>query len=155
MHIHAYSWLGEKEAFDKDLLRRMPDPPRHPVTPEEQERHRSLTEAFTRSELPPLETARWLMKDPRLIRATFADPRPAAAWLGDELTGHAAGFAVGREADATRLALLVASAAETLAHGGDASYGFYVGRASFLSLALVSCSPNRAAPGLPCPLTRG
>lgn len=34
---------------------------------------------------------------------------------------------------------------------GDLSYGFYLERPSYLSLALVTCSPNRTGPGLPCP----
>ncbi|MEU1666847.1 hypothetical protein ABZ547_25235 [Streptomyces sparsogenes] len=151
MHIHAYSWLGEKELFDRDAARRLPDRPRPPVTPEDQEHHRQLVEAFRRSELPPMETAHWLLKSPRLIRRTFEEPKDAAAWLGGQLTEHAPGFHSQQEANTARLARLVASAADTLAHGGDVSVGFYVGRTSFLSLALVVCSPNRFAPGVPCP----
>ncbi|MEV6500920.1 hypothetical protein [Streptomyces prunicolor] len=32
------------------------------------------------------------------------------------------------------------------------SYGFYLERPSYLSLALVTCSPNRAMPELACPV---
>lgn len=155
MHIHAYSWLGEKELFDRDALRRLPDRPRPPVTPEDQEYHRHLVDAFRRSELPPMETAHWLLKAPGLIRETFGEPKDAAAWLGRQLTEHAPGFHSQQEADTARLARVVASAADTLARGGDVSVGFYVGRTSFLSLALVTCSPNRFAPGVPCPRGNG
>ncbi|WSL13770.1 hypothetical protein OG194_26075 [Streptomyces sp. NBC_01288] len=54
--------------------------------------------------------------------------------------------------DAGQLSRLVTSAAQRLGSGGDASYGFYLERPSYLSLALVTCSPNRARPELPCPL---
>ncbi|MBU3862878.1 hypothetical protein KN815_01770, partial [Streptomyces sp. 4503] len=64
MHIHAYSWLGEKELFDREALRRPPDRPRPPLTTEDedyyredQERYRTLLETFRHSELPPLETS--------------------------------------------------------------------------------------------------
>ncbi|MET7935295.1 hypothetical protein [Streptomyces sp. NPDC005322] len=154
MHIHAYSWLGEKELFDREALRRLPDRPRPPVTPEDEEYYRTLIDAFRRSELPPLETANWLLKTPGLIRATFDEPKDAAAWLGRELTEHAPGFLSHQEADTARLSRLVTTAAERLAHGGDVSFGFYLGRTSFLSLALVTCSPNHWSPDLPCPLHR-
>lgn len=154
MHIHAYSWLGEKAAFDRDSLRRPPDPLVPPVMPEDQERHRTLSDAFRRSELPPIETALWLLKAPQQIRATFEEPTAAVAWLGEQLAEHAPGFTVQQDADTVRLAVLVASAADTLSWGGDVACGFYVGRASFLSLALVTCSPNRAVQALTCPAVK-
>ncbi|GAA0374705.1 hypothetical protein GCM10010319_61580 [Streptomyces blastmyceticus] len=57
-----------------------------------------------------------------------------------------------QDRDPARLALLVASAAEQLGRGGDLSHGFYLGQPIFLSLALVTCSPNRAESELSCPL---
>jgi hypothetical protein len=155
VHIHAYSWLGEKEMFDRDALRRLPDRPRPPVTAEDEEYYRALLDTFRRSELPPMRVAHWLLKSPRLIRATFEEPKDAAAWLGRELTEHAPGFFSRQEADTARLSRLIASAADTLARGGDVSVGYYLGRTSFLSLALVACSPNRSAPDLPCPRPAG
>ncbi|MCP9206385.1 hypothetical protein [Streptomyces cucumeris] len=151
MHIHAYSWLGEKELFDREARRRLPDRPRPPGTAEDEEHYRSLLDTFRRSELPPMETSHWLLKPPSAIRATFDEPKDAAAWLGRELTEHAPGFLSQQEADAARLSRLVATAAERLAHGGDVSFGFYLGRTSFLSLALVTCSPNHTTPNLRCP----
>ena len=53
--------------------------------------------------------------------------------------------------DPVRLAQLVDSAAERLHAGGDVSYGHYLERPSYLALAVVTCSPNRSAPELPCP----
>ncbi|MET8181605.1 hypothetical protein [Streptomyces sp. NPDC005336] len=151
MHIHAYSWLGEKELFDRDALRRLPDRARPPATAEDEEYYRTLVDTFRRSELPPLQTAHWLLKSPHLIRATFDEPKDATAWLARELTDHAPGFLSQQEADTSRLARVVTSSATTLTHAGDVSVGFYLGRTSFLSLALVTCSPNRWAPDLPCP----
>ncbi|AUA11266.1 hypothetical protein GTZ89_22180 [Streptomyces sp. SID8382] len=153
MHIHAYSWLGEKELFDREARRRLPDRPRPPVTAEDEEHYRTLLETFRRSELPPLETSLWLLKSRTLIRATFEEPKDAAAWLGRELTEHAPGFLSHQEADTARLARLVTTATDRLTHGTDVSIGFYLGRTSFLSLALVTCTPNHWLPGLPCPLT--
>ncbi|WP_069873262.1 hypothetical protein [Streptomyces malaysiensis] len=156
MHIHAYSWLGEKELFDREARRRLPDRRRPPVTAEDEEHYRTLLETFRRSELPPLETSLWLLKSPTLIRATFEEPKDAAAWLGRELTEHAPGFLSHQEADTARLARLarlVTTAADRLTHGTDVSFGFYLGRTSFLSLALVTCTPNAWMPDLRCPLT--
>lgn len=151
MHVHAYVWLGETSTIENEALRRMPDPPRPPATWEEQERYREAAEAFRRSEVPPMQTAHWLRKTPQVIRATFEEPEDAAAWLMDRLAEHAPGFLSPEDADPARLGRVAASAEGVLAWGGDVSLGFYVGRSSFLSLALVTCSPNRAAPGLPCP----
>lgn len=128
-------------------------PPRPPVTAEDEEHYRTLLETFRRSELPPLETSLWLLKSRTLIRATFEEPKDAAAWLGRELTEHAPGFLSHQEADTARLARLVTTAADRLTHGTDVSFGFYLGRTSFLSLALVTCTPNHWLPDLRCPLT--
>ncbi len=46
---------------------------------------------------------------------------------------------------------LVDAAAERLHAGGDVSYGHYLERPSHLSLAVVTCSPNRTLPELACP----
>ncbi|GGU73339.1 hypothetical protein GCM10010260_01270 [Streptomyces filipinensis] len=45
----------------------------------------------------------------------------------------------------------MASVADTLCSGGDVSLGFYLERPSYLSLAAVTCSPNRSKPELTCP----
>ncbi|GCB48188.1 hypothetical protein [Streptomyces sp. NL15-2K] len=37
--------------------------------------------------------------------------------------------------------------------GGDVSLGFYLERPFYLSVALVTCSPNLAHPELACPVT--
>ncbi|MFF5442696.1 hypothetical protein [Streptomyces achromogenes] len=50
---------------------------------------------------------------------------------------------------------LVGSAAERLRSGGDVSLGACLERPAFLSLAVVTCSPNRALGSHPCPASRG
>ncbi|MGW0846109.1 hypothetical protein ACWD26_39445 [Streptomyces sp. NPDC002787] len=49
------------------------------------------------------------------------------------------------------LAVLVDSAVERLNSGADISLGRYLERPTYLSLALVTCSPNRSLPDLRCP----
>ncbi|MFG2501340.1 hypothetical protein ACGFSB_24405 [Streptomyces sp. NPDC048441] len=75
----------------------------------------------------------------------------AADWLGEQLVAYAPRFDAGADRDPARLAVLVGSAAERLSWGGDLAHGFYLERPSFLSLALVSCTPNRSMPQLACP----
>lgn len=53
--------------------------------------------------------------------------------------------------DTARLTRLVHSAAERLRAGADVSYGHYLERPAYLSLAVVTCSPNRTTPELACP----
>ncbi|GLF96215.1 hypothetical protein SYYSPA8_17980 [Streptomyces yaizuensis] len=103
-------------------------------------------------DLPPLETAYWLIKPGKSVRGTWSEPKEAAEWLGLQLIEYAPRFVCERDRDTTRLSVLVVSAAERLAWGGDVSHGFYLERPAFLSVALVTCSPNRAAPDTPCPV---
>lgn len=102
-------------------------------------------------DLPPLETAHWLIKPAKLVRGAWGEPKEAAEWLGRQLAEYAPRFSSESDRDSTRLALLVRSAADRLGRGGDVSHGFYLERPAFLSVALVTCSPNRAAPDLACP----
>ncbi|MFH8991017.1 hypothetical protein [Streptomyces sp. NPDC017940] len=55
------------------------------------------------------------------------------------------------ERNRERLALLAECAVVRLGWGGDVSLGCYLERPTFLSLALVCCSPNRTMPQLDCP----
>jgi hypothetical protein len=153
VHHHGYLWTGPKQRFDQEALRRPPhpDPPPAGSRPELIQRYREVAADFPVSDLPPLETAYWLVKPRSLVRGTW-DEAKAAAWLGEQLAQHAPRFATEAERDVARLARLADSAAEDLAAGGDVSYGFYLERPSYLSLALVTCSPNRAMPELPCPV---
>ncbi|MEU7322227.1 hypothetical protein ABZ682_16945 [Streptomyces griseoviridis] len=148
MHHHAYLWSGPKSRFDQEALRRPPhsEPPPPGARPELLQRYREVAAGFPLSDLPPLEPAYWLVKPAALVRGTWAEADRAVAWLADQLHLHAA-----RLAHEPPPALL-ASAAERLASGGDVSLGFYLERPSYLSLALLTCSPNRAAPHLTCPL---
>lgn len=106
---------------------------------------------FRTSDLPPLETAYWLVKPRSLVRGTWDEAKEAADWLGERLAEYAPRFTTERDRDPVRLARLVDAAAERLQAGGDVSYGHYLERPSYLALAVVTCSPNRAAPDLPCP----
>ncbi|MEV8550092.1 hypothetical protein AB0L04_09705 [Streptomyces glaucescens] len=153
MHHHAYLWTGPKARFDDEALRRPPhpDPPPAGSRPELIERYRLVAAEFRTSDLPPLETAYWLIKPRSLVRGTWEEAKEAAAWLGERLAEYASRFAAEHDRDTARLARLVDAAAERLRSGADVSYGVYLERPSYLSLAVVTCSPNRAAPDLPCP----
>ncbi|GCB49100.1 hypothetical protein SNL152K_6433 [Streptomyces sp. NL15-2K] len=107
---------------------------------------------FPTADLPPIETAYWLIKPRSLVRGSWEEAKEAAAWLGETLAEYAPRFASERDRDTTRLAELVNTAAEQLHSGADVSHGFYLERPSYLSLAVVTCSPNRAIPELACPV---
>jgi hypothetical protein len=153
VHHHAYLWTGPKARFDDEALRRPPhpDPPPAGSRPELIERYRQVAAEFPTSDLPPLETAYWLVKPRSLVRGTWDGAKEAAAWLGERLAEYAPRFASESDRDTARLARLVDAAAERLRSGADVSYGCYLERPSYLSLAVVTCSPNRAMPELACP----
>ncbi|MFD4631403.1 L,D-transpeptidase [Streptomyces sp. NPDC058284] len=152
MHHHGYLWTGSKQRFDDEALRRPPHPDPPPADkPELIQRYKEVKAEFPIVGLPPLETAYWLIKPRKRVRGTWEEPKEAAQWLGEQLTEYAPRFDSEADRDSTRLAILVHSAAERLGWGGDVSHGCYLERPSFLSLALVCCSPNRAVPELPCP----
>ncbi|UXY27811.1 hypothetical protein [Streptomyces sp. HUAS TT20] len=154
MHHHGYLWIGPKERFDDDAMRRPPHPGHPPAgsRPELLQRYREVAAGFPSSELPPLETAYWLVKPRSLIRGTWDDAKEAATWLGARVAEYAPRFASEREREITGLALLVNSVAGRLGSGSDVSLGFYLERPSYLSLAVVTCSPNRSNPELACPV---
>ncbi|MFE0255375.1 hypothetical protein [Streptomyces sp. NPDC059010] len=159
MHHHGYVWTGPKERFDNEALRRPPHPrPPPPPSPNDPtgerllQRYREVAAEFPTSELPPLETAYWLIKPRSLVRGTWDEAKEAAAWLGERLAEYAHRFSDRHHRDTGRLSRLVDSAAARLTTGADVSYGFYLERPAYLSLAVVTCSPNRSTPTLPCPL---
>ncbi|GBQ00060.1 hypothetical protein SSP531S_14680 [Streptomyces spongiicola] len=86
-----------------------------------------------------------------MIRGTWEEPKEAGEWLGLRLAEFATRFASEQDREVTRLVLLVKAAVERLTWGGDVSLGHYLKGTVFHSVALVTCSPNRAAPDLPCP----
>ncbi|MFD8995921.1 hypothetical protein [Streptomyces abikoensis] len=153
MHFHSYLWIGDKAVFDKENTRRPPSrvEPTATSPPDVVDRYREAVAEWRVTAVPPLETKYWLVKPGKLIRGTWADPGEATRWLGERLAEHAPRFASWADRDSARLAGTVAYVAETLGWGGDVSLGYYLGRPSFLSLAVVMCSPNRAAPDLACP----
>ncbi|MDO0933470.1 hypothetical protein QQY66_17910 [Streptomyces sp. DG2A-72] len=154
MHHHGYLWTGPKERFDDEALRRPPHPEPPPAgsRPELIQRYREVGAEFRTTDLPPLETAYWLVKPPALVRGTWDQAKEAAAWLGEQLAEYAPRFASEMDHDITHLAQLVNSAAERLDAGDDVSLGFYLERPSYLSLAVVTCSPNRSKTELGCPV---
>ncbi|MFD7747204.1 hypothetical protein ACFV2V_27430 [Streptomyces sp. NPDC059698] len=154
MHHHGYLWTGPKERFDNEALRRPPHPEPPPAgsRPELIQRYREVSAEFPTVDLPPLETAYWLIKPRSLVRSTWDETKEAAAWLGERLAEYAPRFASEAERDSIRLTLLVNAAAERLREGGDVSHGLYLERPSYLSLAVVTCSPNRSMPELACPV---
>ncbi|MFJ7592640.1 hypothetical protein ACIQZO_35755 [Streptomyces sp. NPDC097617] len=153
MHHHGYAWVGEKAAFDKEGLRRPPGEQPTATSPEDvRQRHRQAAAEFPYSDLPPLQTAHWLMKPASLVRGTWEEPKEAGEWVGLQLAQFAPRFGSIQDAEATRLVLLVKSAVERLTWGGDVSLGHYLSGKVFHSVAVVTCSPNRAERHLPCPL---
>lgn len=137
VHVHAYMWVGDKAVFDREGNRRPESP------------------GFLGADVPPMLTAHWLLKPAALIRATWGEPGAAVGWLGEQLTVHAPRFLSPQDRDPVRLAARTAAGAERLAGGGDVSHGYYLNRPLFFSVALVACSPNRAAPQTPCPALSG
>lgn len=127
-HFHAYSWAGQKRDFDRERDRR-PDGP-----------------GFATADLPPLQTAHWLLKPVRLVRATYDHPKEAADWLAERVREHVTPSSLQPPLE-TQLALAV----ETLSWGGDVSWGCYAAGTRFVSLAVVCC-PSRAEPAVACPL---
>ncbi|MFJ8178765.1 hypothetical protein [Streptomyces sp. NPDC094469] len=160
MHHHGYLWTGPKERFDQEALRRPPhpEPPPAPVSDADVKaeqllkRYREVVAEFPASDLPPIETAYWLVKPRSLVRGTWGEAKDAALWLGERLAEYAPRFASERDGDSAHLTRLASAAAEQLHSGADVSYGFYLERPSYLSLAVVTCSPNGANTGLSCPV---
>ena len=154
MHHHGYLWAGPKQRFDNEALRRPPHPEPPPAgsKPELIQRYREVAAEFPTADLPPLETAYWLVKPRALVRGTWDEANEAATWLSERLAEYASRFASETDRDAVQLASMVNSVAAGLDSGADVSLGFYLERPSYLSLAVVTCSPNRSKPELTCPI---
>ncbi|WP_308344943.1 hypothetical protein [Streptomyces sp. ISL-94] len=153
MHHHGYAWLGEKATFDQEGTRRPAGPQPPPGIPQGLvDRYRRAVIEFPTSDVPPIETAFWLMKPPSLIRGTWTELKEAGEWLGTQLAEFAPRYASESDRDVARLVALVNAAVERLTWGGDVSLGHYLKGTVFHSVALVTCSPNRSAPELSCPL---
>ncbi|MGW3194241.1 hypothetical protein ACWDBD_06515 [Streptomyces sp. NPDC001118] len=157
MHYHGYLWVGAKERFDQEALRRppYPEPPPAGGKPELMQRYREVAAEFPIVDLPPLETAYWLVKPRSLVRGTWEEAKDAGAWLGARVAEYAPRFASEWERNFADPVGLFNSVAAKLNSGGDATLGFYLERPSYLSLAVVTCSPNSARPELACPVERG
>ncbi|ANW17921.1 hypothetical protein I3J09_06710 [Streptomyces clavuligerus] len=155
MHHHGYTWVGEKKTFDRESIRRPPgEAPTANSEKEVFDRYREAVAEFPVSGVPPIQTAHWLLKPPSIIRGTWEEPKEAGAWLRLQLAGFASRFASADEREPDRLALLERAVVGRLTWGGDVSLGHYLNGTAFHAVALVTCSPNRAAPGLSCPVAR-
>ncbi|MFI1362569.1 hypothetical protein [Streptomyces griseochromogenes] len=157
MHHHGYLWVGAKERFDQEALRRppYPEPPPTGSKPELIQRYREVAAEFPTVDLPPLETAYWLVKPRPLIRGTWGEAKEAADWIGARVAEYAPRFSSDRDGNFTDVALLINYTTGKLSSGADVSLGFYLERPSYLSLAVVTCSPNRTKPELLCPDEQG
>jgi hypothetical protein len=154
VHYHGYLWVGAKERFDQEALRRPPPPEPPPAgsKPELIQRYREVEAEFRTVDLPPLETAYWLIKPRSLVRGTWDEAKDAADWIGARVSAYAPRFTSEWERDFASSLGLANSTAEKLSSRGDVSLGFYLERPSYLSLAVVTCTPNRSKPELKCPL---
>jgi hypothetical protein len=156
VHHHGYAWVGEKKTFDRESVRRPAGQvPTASSEMEVHDRYREAVAVFPTTDVPPIQTAHWLMKPPSMIRGTWEEPKEAGEWLGFQLSEFAPRFASEQDRDVTRLVLLAQAAVERMAWGGDVSLGHYLKGTVFHSVALVTCSPNRATPDLPCPARQG
>lgn len=153
-HHHGYLWVGPKERFDQEALRRPPhpEPPPPGSKPELIQRYREVAAEFPTSDLPPLELAYWLIKPRSLIRGTWEEAKEAAGWLAELLAEYAHRFTSTHDRNTARLSRIVDSAVERLAAGHDVSLGFYLEGTAYLHLALITCSPNGSVPELTCPV---
>ncbi|WP_075733746.1 hypothetical protein [Streptomyces acidiscabies] len=156
MHHHAYLWTGPKSRFDNEALRRPPHPqppppPTDPIGERLLQRYREIAAEFPTSDLPPIETAHWLLKPRSLVQGTWTDPEDAASWLAGQLAEYAPRFGTDRHSTPAQRNALVDSTLVRLRAGNDISLGFYLERPAYLHLALVNCSPNSSRPELPCP----
>ncbi|WP_059007049.1 hypothetical protein [Streptomyces specialis] len=136
-HFHAYHWQGERRLFDQEADRRPGTPP---------------SPGFLTNPCTPLRINHWLLRPATAITRTCADAAEAAAWFRRESERAAPAFAV--EDDRATLPSRVEAAAARLARGEDVHAGWYLRGTGFLTLDTIGCSPNRADPGLPCPLGR-
>lgn len=154
MHHHGYLRAGPRQRFDNEALRRPPHPEPPPAgsKPELIQRYREVAAEFPTVDLPPLETAYWLVKPRALVRCTWEEAKEAAARLGERLAEYAPRFASEADRVVARLASMVDFLAARLDSGADVSLGFYLERPSYLSLAVVTCSPNRSKAELACPV---
>ncbi|MEV6121870.1 hypothetical protein AB0M23_15280 [Streptomyces sp. NPDC052077] len=157
MHHHGYVWTGPKARFDEEALRRPPyqEPPPAGSHPELARRYREVAAGFADCDLPPLETADWLLKPRSLVRGTWSAPGDAALWLRERLAEFGSRFASAADREPHRLEAVARAAEARLRWGGDVSLGHYLERPAFLSLALVACPRGPGARHRPCPLASG
>ncbi|WP_461032543.1 hypothetical protein [Streptomyces mayteni] len=136
-HFHAYRWSGDRRTYDREG-------PRRPGSAE-----------FANNPCTPVRISDWLLRPAGAIAATFREVGDTVAWFEEQVTIAAPGFASVEEREPARLAAKVAHVEGVLRRGGDTHAAWYVQATSYHTLDLIACSPNRANPGLPCPVHPG
>jgi hypothetical protein len=141
VHFHCYTWMGIGDDRSVEDERR---PNSHAADPD----------WFLDSALPPMRTCDWLLKAERRIDASPATVEEALDWLATHYRTAQPSFL--RPADEERIGLefRLENARESLTHGVDVQWGFWLQAGRFTTCAVVCCSPNRHA-RYPCPLRRG
>ncbi|WP_461033140.1 hypothetical protein [Streptomyces mayteni] len=134
-HFHAYRWTGDRRTYDREG-------PRRPGSVE-----------FANNPCTPLLISDWLLRPASAVAATFHDADAAVAWFEEQTARAAPGFASAEEREAARLAAKIAHVEGVLHRGGDAHAAWYVQATGYRTLDLITCSPNRRRPQLPCPIT--
>ncbi|MEY9487915.1 hypothetical protein RKD26_003709 [Streptomyces calvus] len=86
------------------------------------------------------------------MRGTRDEARDAADRLAERPAEYAPRFTAGSGCGTGSPGRHVASAVERLRAGGDVPLGFCLERPAYLSVSLVTCSPNRARPEPVCPV---
>ncbi|GAB2899049.1 hypothetical protein [Streptomyces mayteni] len=133
-HFHAYRWAGDRRTYDQEG-------PRRPESP-----------GFATNSCTPVRISDWLLRPATAIAATFHEVDEAVAWFEEQMTRAAPGFASPQERERARLAAKIAHVHDTLHRGGDTHAAWYIQATGYTTLDLVTCSPNRGNPGLPCPI---
>lgn len=101
--------------------------------------HEQLGESLTSQE-PPAELARWLLKDPDLVRHTFLAPDPALDWLSVQAQewGYGSGC--------VPLGARIEYSGQMMKLPMDICWAWYT--ESAYALRVLICCPK---PGYPCP----
>jgi hypothetical protein len=124
-HWHGFVWTGNGAELKDSQRRPQPDV------------------GYLSSDVPPLVTGHWLLKPPRQIRGTWADPTDAVSWLREE-------YGAQPPPGGPDLLGMVANAEDTLSRGNDVTWAYWQAGTRFVHLTVVSC-PNRFHPAIRCP----
>lgn len=133
-HFHAYVWTGSGGELAYEDERRTGSP------------------EFTTSPLPPIRTGDWLAKPRSRVAATLHAVDEAVSWMAAEYERAAPYFLHLEQERRIGLPLRLENAAEQLAGGVDAQWGFWLRDGRFTTIGMICC-PNRHAAHR-CPVRR-